>query len=395
MTAQASASPVALNSAGLGALREGHPETAIRHFMDAIALDPQAVPLWMNLATAHRAANQSDGELKALEAVLDLDRLHVMAWLRKGQLHQREQDDAQALSAWRAAVQLADSLQTLAPDIARDLAAGKAFLDARGGQLVTAVEAAFDGFLDEADGQSQRRVDAFVKVATGQRQVYSNQCAGLYYPFLPADEFFDDHHFPWFEELNAKADAIRAEFEALYSDPGESLQPYIRLDKGGPEAQWSDLNNSLDWGALFLWEFGRPNEAVLARCPVTAKAVRSIPSAFIPGRAPNVMFSILRPGAHIPPHTGVTNTRAVVHLPLIVPENCSFRVGGETRLWEERRAFAFDDTIEHEAWNKSSKFRAILMLDVWNPHLSEIEQKAILNYFNAIDALGFGGLAKI
>jgi hypothetical protein len=35
------------------------------------------------------------------------------------------------------------------------------------------------------------------------------------------------------------------------------------------------------------------------------------------------------------------------------------------------------------------------MLDVWNPHLSAIEQKAILNYFNAIDALGFVGHAKV
>jgi aspartyl/asparaginyl beta-hydroxylase (cupin superfamily) len=347
----------------------------------------------MNLATAHRAADQSAAELKALDAVLDMDRLHFMAWLRKGQLYQRHGNQSQAVLAWRAAVQLADNLQNVSADVARDLAAGRAFLEETGGQLVTAVEGAFTGFLDAADPQSQRRVDAFVKLATGRRQVYVNQCAGLYYPFLPADEYFDDFHFPWFADLNAKTPAIRAEFEALYADPGESLRPYIRLDKGGPEAQWSALNNSLDWGALFLWEFGRPNEAVLARCPVTADAIRSIPSAFIPGRAPNVMFSILRPGAHIPPHTGVTNTRAVVHLPLIVPEQCGFRVGGETRPWQPGRAFAFDDTIEHEAWNNSADFRAILMFDVWNPHLTEIERNAILNYFDAIDALGFGGQA--
>jgi aspartyl/asparaginyl beta-hydroxylase (cupin superfamily) len=84
-----------------------------------------------------------------------------------------------------------------------------------------------------------------------------------------------------------------------------------------------------------------------------------------------------------------------VHLPLIVPENCGFRVGGETRQWRPGQAFAFDDTIEHEAWNNSSEVRAILMLDVWNPYLSEIEQKAILKYFDAIDSLGFVSHAKI
>lgn len=127
---------------------------------------------------------------------------------------------------------------------------------------------------------------------------------------------------------------------------------------------------------------------MLDRCPVTARAIEAIPSAIIPGRAPNIMFSVLKPGAHIPPHTGVTNTRAVVHLPLIVPENCGFRVGGETRAWEVGRAFAFDDTIEHEAWNRSSKIRAILMLDVWNPHLSKIEQEAVARYFEAAESAG-------
>jgi aspartyl/asparaginyl beta-hydroxylase (cupin superfamily) len=86
------------------------------------------------------------------------------------------------------------------------------------------------------------------------------------------------------------------------------------------------------------------------------------------------MFSILKPGAIIPPHTGVTNIRAVVHLPLVVPSNCGFRVGAESREWREGVAWAFDDTIEHEAWNGSAQPRAILIADAWNPHLCEDER---------------------
>lgn len=387
MNAQA---PVVLNSSGLKALREGRADDAVQLFKKALALDAGAVPLWMNLATAERTLGNIAGEAQALDAALDIDRLHFMAWLRKAQLHQREGNDRAALDAWRAVDQLAKGVENLSAEVSSDLAAGRAYLKERGGELITAVDAAFDGYAENLDPQSARRVRAFVNVATGRRQTYSHQCAGLYYPFLPADEYFDDHHFPWFAELNARTDAIRAEFEALYADPGDDLRPYVRLDKGGPEAQWSKLNNSLDWGALFLWEFGKPNTPVLDRCPVTAETIRSIPSAFVPNRAPNVMFSILKPGAHIPPHSGVTNTRAVVHLPLIVPEKCGFRVGGETREWKVGNAFAFDDTIEHEAWNRSEAFRAILMFDVWNPHLSVQEQNAIIRYFEAIDALGFG-----
>ncbi|HPB65108.1 MAG TPA: aspartyl/asparaginyl beta-hydroxylase domain-containing protein [Spirochaetales bacterium] len=84
--------------------------------------------------------------------------------------------------------------------------------------------------------------------------------------------------------------------------------------------------------------------------------------------------------------TGVTNTRAIVHLALDIPPGCGFRVGGETREWIEGKAFAFDDTIEHEAWNTSDAPRAILILDCWNPHLCEGERAAITAWFAASDA---------
>jgi aspartate beta-hydroxylase len=93
----------------------------------------------------------------------------------------------------------------------------------------------------------------------------------------------------------------------------------------------------------------------------------------IPGRGPTAFFSILEPHTKIPPHTGVTNTRVTVHLPLIVPPGCAFRVGGETREWKVGTAWVFDDTIEHEAWNDSDAPRAILIFDVWNPELTVLE----------------------
>ena len=128
-----------------------------------------------------------------------------------------------------------------------------------------------------------------------------------------------------------------------------------------------------------------PNQSVLDRCPATVEALSNVPTAPIPGRSPNVFFSILRPHTRIPPHTGVTNTRAIVHLPLIVPDGCGFRVGGETRPWVEGQPFAFDDTIEHEAWNDSDELRAVLICDVWNPHLTVSEQQAIIRYYDVAD----------
>jgi aspartate beta-hydroxylase len=105
------------------------------------------------------------------------------------------------------------------------------------------------------------------------------------------------------------------------------------------------------------------------------KVISACPVWDSPGMGPNAMFSILDPSTRIPPHTGTANTRLVAHLPLIVPPGCGFRVGSETREWRVGEAFVFDDTIEHEAWNDSDEMRAILIVDVWSPLLSDAERE--------------------
>jgi aspartyl/asparaginyl beta-hydroxylase (cupin superfamily) len=106
-----------------------------------------------------------------------------------------------------------------------------------------------------------------------------------------------------------------------------------------------------------------------------------LPLLDLPGKGPTAMFSILEPHSRIPPHTGSSNVRATVHLPLIVPGavagECGFRVGSQSRELIAGRAWAFDDTIEHEAWNESDEIRAILIVDTWNPLLTEAERSAI------------------
>jgi len=66
-----------------------------------------------------------------------------------------------------------------------------------------------------------------------------------------------------------------------------------------------------------------------------------------------------------------------VHLPLVIPPGCGFRVGSETREWQAGQAWVFDDTIEHEAWNSSDEPRAILILDIWNPFLTTAERALV------------------
>ena len=349
-----------------------------------------APALWRNLASAHRAAGDDEGEARALETALSIDRTDFAAWLRKAQLHQRRGENNEAFAAWSGVLQMSDGLGDPAPALAAELAAGARYVEALRAGLEAGVASALSGTLAGLSGGASRRANAFVDAAVGKRRIYANECAGLHYPFLPADEFFDDAHFPWFAALSAATPAIRTELEVLLADGAAALRPYVRLDKGTPENAWTALDGSLDWGACFLFEYGSPNQPVLDRCPRTAAALKAVPQAAIPGRAPSAFFSLLRPRTRIPPHTGVSNTRAIIHLPLIVPENCGFRVGGETRQWVEGQPFAFDDTIEHEAWNDSGYMRAVLIFDVWNPHLTPDEQRLIADYCAAADATGLG-----
>jgi aspartyl/asparaginyl beta-hydroxylase (cupin superfamily) len=163
------------------------------------------------------------------------------------------------------------------------------------------------------------------------------------------------------------------------------------MDPGTPANKWSPLDRSLDWGALHLWKDGRRDEAVCARAPQTAAAVEALPLSDLPGRTPTVFFSLLRPGTHLPAHTGVSNVRTIIHLPLIVPPGCGFRVGGETREWRVGEAFAFDDTIEHEAWNRSEQLRAILIFDVWNPYITEAERDLLRRFYRVAEASDHAG----
>jgi beta-hydroxylase len=115
------------------------------------------------------------------------------------------------------------------------------------------------------------------------------------------------------------------------------------------------------WDVFGLHAFGQKLQANCALCPRTTEAVESIPGLMTAG------FSWLEPGTHIKPHIGYSKAVLRCHLALIIPEECRLRVGPETRSWEEGKTLVFDDTTEHEAWNRSNSDRVVLLLDFKRP----------------------------
>lgn len=374
-----------LNMLGNRSLAIGSTEAAVRLFERAVLLDSSAAALWLNLALARQQRGDAQGELAALDAALAADPYFLLALLHKAVWFERQGQMTEAARLYRSLLDAAPPADRLTPALREALGHGRALVAQQDAEIGAAIEAAIP-----KDAVRTERFDHCVDVLAGRRKIYVHQPAGVHYPYLPAIQFFDRSLFPWFSKLEAKTEAIRSELLSLVA-AGIPNEPYVQVAKGAPVNQWGTLNHSLAWGALFLWKDGRRSDEVLARCPETAELIGELPLLDIPERGPTVMFSTLQPGARIPPHTGVTNTRAVVHLPLIVPPGCGFRVGSETREWRPGEAWAFDDTIEHEAWNESDQTRVILILDAWNPLLDQSE-RALLRSVNAVlSGLGRGG----
>ncbi len=189
--------------------------------------------------------------------------------------------------------------------------------------------------------------------------------------------------------MEAATDEIREEFiRVLETEDG--FTPYITYPPDVPHNQWAQLNNSPAWSAFHLFKMGERIETNAAKCPATMKVLAGAPQPDMPGRTPSAMFSLLKPHTHIPPHNGVTNARLVVHLPLIVPQGCRFRVGNETREWVPGKAWVFDDTVEHEAWNDSDKLRVVLIFDIWHPHLTVAERSLVTALTQGLNAFTGG-----
>jgi aspartate beta-hydroxylase len=369
------------NRLGLDALRSGQAVAASEHFEQACRADPAAAELFVNLATARRLLKDDAAERSALEQALGIDQRNLMALVRLAQLHERLGEDKPATQRWSAVLSLASSIDQPSPEFASLLVHARNYVENQRRELAAALDAALASDLAAASTRDRRRASAARDVMLGRRTVFANDCHGLHYPFLPADEYFDREQFGWLATLEGATGEIRAEIEAILANRDPGLAPYVEQPSGVPENKWSPLDRSLDWGALHLWRDGERIAEACARAPRTAALVETLPLCRIPGRAPTVFFSILRAGKHIPAHTGVTNVRAIVHLPLIVPEGCIFRVGGETRPWVEGQALVFDDTIEHEAHNPTDRDRAVLILDTWNPYLSEAERAMICTIY--------------
>ncbi|HEX5952113.1 MAG TPA: aspartyl/asparaginyl beta-hydroxylase domain-containing protein, partial [Rhodanobacteraceae bacterium] len=324
--------------------------------------------------------------LDAFDRALGLEPMHFAARLHRGAaLEQLDRTDdatiayfgavsaAQTRGKWRSDV-------TTPPGLRPAVKHAIAFIDVHRKRIFMDL---LQPLRDKHGAASLTRVEQGLEIYLGNRPANypdpRQYCKFFYVPGLTATPYYPRERFPWHAELEKHTDTIREELLGVLDQP-IGVEPFLGTNDNKLLKEQNLLagtRGEAQWNSFFFHRHGEVFEQNARRCPRTTGILGSLPLVHIRGHAPEVLFSILTPGSHILKHHGVTNTRLVTHLPLIIPEDCAINVGGVEHAWQEGRCVTFDDTFEHEAWNKSDKVRAVMILDSWHPDLTEAERDAI------------------
>lgn len=171
-------------------------------------------------------------------------------------------------------------------------------------------------------------------------------------PGLPAFAFHDPARIEGLAALRGAVDAIRSEAAQL----PRSADPVTRHD---------------------LLHAGEPVAATLARCPRTAAALDLPDLARIRAHAPRAAFLSIAPGTRVTPGRGATNACIVGHLVLAAAPGAGLQVGDQRRNWHSGEWLLFDDSFEHEFWNRGDRPVELLAVDLWHPDTSLVEREAV------------------
>lgn len=366
--------PLVLNESAMFMLRSGNVAGAATLLEKLVKTHATFAEAWYNLGLARRQLNQFSGAIAAFDCAIALAPNHFLTLMEKASLLEQMGHARKAATVYFSALQvLPPGWNRSPPEQIERVQHAANIIDNNHRALETAIADALGPLRSRYQNLPLKRFDRCVAALLRKNRIFAQHSTFLHFPELPAIEFYDRERFPWITDIEAATEVIRAEFLAILEGTGaNALAPYqttpASIDTGGQSRQWRSFP---------FWREGVAFPENIARCPRTISSLASCGLWDPPGLGPNVMFSVLDGGARIPPHTGPSNTRLVTHLALVVPKGCGFRVGGERREWRPGEAFVFDDTIEHEAWNESDQMRALLIIDLWTPFLTEEERNLV------------------
>lgn len=363
------------------ALGRGDAATARTLLEPLVAENPTPPSLFM-LAQAYRTAGDEASEADVVSRLLVIQPGHLGALLMKGAALSRNGDDDGAVAPYRAAVAIAEQARrrgdNLPPMLANEVSRAAQWVQEHISNRASRIDQALaeGGF---GPGRRSDRIEEALAILRGEAPIQLQQPTSFYFPGLPQRPFYEREEFAWAPALEAETATIKAELEALLKSQAEEFEPYVAADadRSGGTAPNAHLAGDASWSAYHLLKGGQPVAGHAERFPATLAALAEVPMPCIADRAPMALLSLLKPGAHIRPHHGLFNFRLICHLPLIAPPDCMLRAGNRQKQWREGELIIFDDSMEHEAWNRSDRQRIILLFEIWRPEIGEADREAL------------------
>jgi aspartate beta-hydroxylase len=172
--------------------------------------------------------------------------------------------------------------------------------------------------------------------------------------------------------------------EIMLLDPSRMGVPYDHLSV--------DPELIRGWKNLFFFRDYQPDAELLTKVP----SIKAIADRFGQEQLDRfeLFLSVLEPGTHIPAHFGGSNAKLTLHLPLSVPDgDTALRVDTEARGWKSGEMLIFDDTFDHEAWNRTAQPRAVLLLKAYHPELT-VEEVSVLEMFAPLSTKVYRDILK-
>lgn len=181
------------------------------------------------------------------------------------------------------------------------------------------------------------------------------------------------------EDFYENVDVIIQEWKSYVSSSASHGTPIDELSSAQKH-----LNEDKKWKAFFVFVYGDFNPKALEHFPMTSKLAEKWKDD-----VKLVFFSNLEPGKHIQPHKGNNHgvIRSQIGIDISHPETTGVRVEDKTFNIKNKEFFTFDDTFEHEAWNKGSGDRTVLIIDSCKnfPYFYSIINRHLLNKMKQTD----------
>ncbi len=201
----------------------------------------------------------------------------------------------------------------------------------------------------------------------------------LFTEMRAARPIMDLHEFPELAEIQNNWEKIRDEALQLHE------QRHFDQTNDPQNAAYYDLGfrtfYKYGWSKFYLKWYGYTHASAKRLCPNTLEILSHVP------QVKGAMFSVLPANSQLTRHLDPIACSLRYHLGLSTPNanECYINVDGKSYSWRDGEAFMFDETYLHYVYNKTDRYRVILMCDVKRP----------MNIFGRMVHFFYSGITKM